>query len=127
MSYQDTIDYLYSRLPMFSRIGAAAIKNDLEQYQTIINACCLQVGDFVRINLETYAQIEKVVLFKKGLEGSEFEVKLTSGNRFFYETGFKKGQLVKGILKRKLFATNVTTLSLLAYSFDVYQLDILPL
>jgi len=29
MSYQDTIDYLYSRLPMFSRIGAAAIKNDL--------------------------------------------------------------------------------------------------
>jgi dihydrofolate synthase/folylpolyglutamate synthase len=29
MSYQDTLDYLYSRLPMFSRIGAAAIKNDL--------------------------------------------------------------------------------------------------
>ena len=29
MSYQDTIDYLYSRLPMFSRIGAAAIKADL--------------------------------------------------------------------------------------------------
>jgi dihydrofolate synthase/folylpolyglutamate synthase len=29
MSYQDTIDYLYNRLPMFSRIGAAAIKNDL--------------------------------------------------------------------------------------------------
>ena len=30
MSYQDTIDYLYSRLPMFSRIGAAAIKNNLD-------------------------------------------------------------------------------------------------
>ena len=30
MSYQDTIDYLYSRLPMFSRIGAAAIKKDLD-------------------------------------------------------------------------------------------------
>jgi dihydrofolate synthase/folylpolyglutamate synthase len=29
LSYQDTIDYLYSRLPLFSRIGAAAIKNDL--------------------------------------------------------------------------------------------------
>jgi dihydrofolate synthase/folylpolyglutamate synthase len=29
MAYQETIDYLYSRLPMFSRIGAAAIKNDL--------------------------------------------------------------------------------------------------
>ncbi len=29
MAYEETIDYLYSRLPMFSRIGAAAIKNDL--------------------------------------------------------------------------------------------------
>ena len=29
MSYQASIDYLYSRLPLFSRIGAAAIKNDL--------------------------------------------------------------------------------------------------
>jgi dihydrofolate synthase/folylpolyglutamate synthase len=29
MTYQDTLDYLYSRLPIFSRIGAAAIKNDL--------------------------------------------------------------------------------------------------
>lgn len=115
--------------PMFTHIfnGTVAPRNDLEQYHTIINACYLRVGDFVRINLETYAQIEKVIFFNKGLEGSEFEVKLTSGNRFFYETGFKKGQLVKGILRRKLFATNVTTLSLLAYSFDVYQLDILPI
>lgn len=29
MSYQETIDYLYTRLPMFSRIGAAAIKPNL--------------------------------------------------------------------------------------------------
>jgi dihydrofolate synthase / folylpolyglutamate synthase len=29
MDYQQTIDYLFSRLPMFSRIGAAAYKNDL--------------------------------------------------------------------------------------------------
>lgn len=29
MDYQQTIDYLYSRLPLFSRIGAAAIKKDL--------------------------------------------------------------------------------------------------
>ncbi len=29
MSYQDTIDYLYSRLPLFSRVGPAAIKADL--------------------------------------------------------------------------------------------------
>lgn len=35
MSYQDTIDYLYSRLPLFSRIGAAAIKNDLHNTLSI--------------------------------------------------------------------------------------------
>ncbi len=29
MTYQQTIDYLYERLPMFSRIGAAAYKEDL--------------------------------------------------------------------------------------------------
>ncbi|QNA42885.1 bifunctional folylpolyglutamate synthase/dihydrofolate synthase [Lacibacter sediminis] len=29
MTYQETIDYLFTRLPMFSRIGAAAIKKDL--------------------------------------------------------------------------------------------------
>jgi dihydrofolate synthase/folylpolyglutamate synthase len=35
IDYQNTIDYLYSRLPMFSRIGAAAIKNDLYNTQLI--------------------------------------------------------------------------------------------
>lgn len=29
MNYQDTLDYLYSRLPMFTRIGKAAFKKDL--------------------------------------------------------------------------------------------------
>ena len=29
MNYSETIDYLYSRLPMFTRIGSAAIKKDL--------------------------------------------------------------------------------------------------
>jgi dihydrofolate synthase / folylpolyglutamate synthase len=29
MTYQETIDYLYAQLPMFSRIGAAAYKKDL--------------------------------------------------------------------------------------------------
>ena len=40
MAYQDTIDYLYSRLPMFSRIGAAAIKNNLDN----TNAICDFLG-----------------------------------------------------------------------------------
>ncbi len=34
MNYQQTIDYLFTRLPMFSRVGAAAIKKDL--HNTII-------------------------------------------------------------------------------------------
>jgi hypothetical protein len=112
--------------PMFTHIynGTVAPRNDLPIYNTIINACSLEVGNYVRVNLETFAKIEKIIVLKTGLEGSEFEVKLTSGNYFFKETGFRKDQLVKGILRRKMFATGVTTASLLAYSFDVYQLDI---
>lgn len=41
MPYQETLDYLYSRLPMFSRIGAAAIKNDLHN----TNAICTFLGN----------------------------------------------------------------------------------
>src|SRR6187431_20462 len=41
MNYQQTIDYLFSRLPMFSRIGAAAYKADL--HNTI--ALCEALND----------------------------------------------------------------------------------
>jgi dihydrofolate synthase / folylpolyglutamate synthase len=41
MTYQETLDYLFTRLPMFSRIGAAAIKKDL--YNTI--ALCEALND----------------------------------------------------------------------------------
>ena len=41
MDYAQTIDYLYTRLPMFSRIGAAAYKADLDN--TI--ALCQSLGD----------------------------------------------------------------------------------
>lgn len=40
-SYQQTIDYLYERLPIFSRIGAAAIKKDLTNTQ----ALCAAMGN----------------------------------------------------------------------------------
>jgi dihydrofolate synthase / folylpolyglutamate synthase len=36
MNYRQTVDYLFTRLPMFSRIGAAAIKKDLTN---TINLC----------------------------------------------------------------------------------------
>ncbi|HYE54814.1 MAG TPA: Mur ligase family protein, partial [Chitinophagaceae bacterium] len=41
MTYQETINYLYARLPMFSRIGAAAYKKDLGN--TV--ALCNYLGD----------------------------------------------------------------------------------
>src|SRR5678809_1159640 len=34
-SYQQTIEYLFSRLPMFSRIGAAAYKKDLDNIRKL--------------------------------------------------------------------------------------------
>src|SRR6476620_2202710 len=37
-SYQQTIDYLFSRLPMFSRIGAAAYKKDLGNIRQLCEA-----------------------------------------------------------------------------------------
>ena len=41
MNYQETINYMYARLPMFSRIGAAAYKKDL--HNTL--ALCSFLGD----------------------------------------------------------------------------------
>lgn len=41
MTYKETIDYLFTRLPMFSRIGAAAIKKDL--HNTIV--LCESLGN----------------------------------------------------------------------------------
>jgi dihydrofolate synthase/folylpolyglutamate synthase len=38
MNYSETIDYLFSRLPMFSRIGAAAFKKDLTNTLKICEA-----------------------------------------------------------------------------------------
>lgn len=37
MTYPQTLDYLFSRLPMFSRIGAAAYKKDLTNTITLCN------------------------------------------------------------------------------------------
>jgi dihydrofolate synthase/folylpolyglutamate synthase len=35
LTYEETLDYLFSRLPMFSRIGAAAFKKDLANIQKL--------------------------------------------------------------------------------------------
>lgn len=41
MTYQQTLDYIYAQLPMFSRVGAAAIKTGFEN----IRALCSFLGD----------------------------------------------------------------------------------
>ena len=38
MTYQQTIDYLYAQLPIYSRIGAAAYKEDLHNTIALCNA-----------------------------------------------------------------------------------------
>ena len=37
-NYQETLDYLFARLPMFSRIGAAALKPDLNNIRALCDA-----------------------------------------------------------------------------------------
>jgi len=37
MNYQQTVDYLYQHLPMFTRVGAAALKNDLHNTLELCN------------------------------------------------------------------------------------------
>lgn len=38
MNYKETLDYLFSRLPMFQRIGAAAYKANLDNTWALMNA-----------------------------------------------------------------------------------------
>ncbi|AFM05619.1 folylpolyglutamate synthase/dihydrofolate synthase [Bernardetia litoralis DSM 6794] len=41
LNYQETLDYLFSQLPMFQRVGGAAYRNDLEN----IKILCKQLGN----------------------------------------------------------------------------------
>lgn len=51
MTYQQTLDYLFSRLPMFSRIGAAAYKADLTNTLTICDFLHNPQHQFVSIHI----------------------------------------------------------------------------
>jgi dihydrofolate synthase/folylpolyglutamate synthase len=51
MNYQETINYLFTRLPMFSRIGAAAIKKDLHNTIALCNALDNPQKDFKTIHI----------------------------------------------------------------------------
>lgn len=51
MNYQQTIDYLYAQLPMFSRIGAAAYKEDLHNTIALCNALDNPQNKFATIHI----------------------------------------------------------------------------
>lgn len=51
MNYQDTIDYLYQKLPLFSRLGADAIKADITNTVAICNALGNPQHSFVSIHI----------------------------------------------------------------------------
>ncbi len=51
MNYKETIDYLFTRLPMFSRIGAAAYKKDLTNTLALCNSLNNPQNNFKTIHV----------------------------------------------------------------------------
>lgn len=51
MNYQETLQYLYSQLPMFSRIGAAAYKKDIHNTVELCNALGNRQNQFKSIHI----------------------------------------------------------------------------
>ncbi|WP_207496800.1 bifunctional folylpolyglutamate synthase/dihydrofolate synthase [Aridibaculum aurantiacum] len=51
MNYQQTLEYLFTRLPMYSRIGAAAYKEDLTNTITLCNAVGNPQNSFKSIHI----------------------------------------------------------------------------
>lgn len=51
MNYQETLQYLYSQLPMFSRIGAAAYKKDIHNTVELCNALGNPQNQFKSIHI----------------------------------------------------------------------------
>lgn len=110
--------------PLFNSItnGTVALYTNLSQYKTIISSCIFKKGDCIRIDDKVYAKVEKILKITSELEGSEFVVSLLSNSYLSNQFTYQKGQLVKGILRKRLFNNSNTRLSY--YSQDVYELDI---
>jgi folylpolyglutamate synthase/dihydropteroate synthase len=85
MTYQETIDHLYAHLPMFSRVGAIAYKEDL--HNTI--ALCKALGD----PHKKFKSIHIAGTNGKGQYQSYVGGDFTAGriqNRFIYITPLKR-------------------------------------
>ena len=110
--------------PLFTSIanGTIALSTNLTQYETIIRSCVFKKHDCIRIDRKTYAKIEEILKVTSELEGSEFVVTLLSDLYVSPRLNYKKGQLVKGTLQKRLFNNSNTRLSY--YSFNVYELEI---
>ena len=104
--YQNTIDYLYSRLPMFSRIGAAAIKNDLHNTQLI----CSFLGNPEK-------KFKTIHIAGTNGKGSTSHMLAAIFQKAGYKTGlytsphlydFRERIKVNGVLCKKEFVTSFT-------------------
>lgn len=84
MSYEETLDYLYHKLPMFSRIGDAAIKKDL----TNTIALCESLGN-------PHQKIKTIHIAGTNGKGSVAHI-LSS---LFQEAGYKTGLYTSPHLK----------------------------
>ena len=104
--YQNTIDYLYSRLPMFSRIGAAAIKNDLHNTELI----CSFLGNPEK-------KFKTIHVAGTNGKGSTSHMLAAIFQKAGYKTGlytsphlydFRERIKVNGVLCKKEFVTSFT-------------------
>lgn len=117
--YYDGIkQQLFTSIPK----GTVALCTNLSQYKTIIHSCIFKKDDCIRIDSRTSAKIQRILNITSELEGSEFLVTLLSDLSLSPQSNFKKGQLVKGILKKRLFNNIDSRLSY--YPFYVYELEI---
>jgi hypothetical protein len=116
--YDGVKQQLFTSIPN----GTVALCTNLSQYKAIIQSCIFKKDDCIRIDSRTSAKIQRILKVTPELEGSEFLVKLLSDLYLPSQSNFKKGQLVKGVLKKRLFENTNSFLSY--YPLHVYELEI---
>jgi dihydrofolate synthase/folylpolyglutamate synthase len=106
MSYQDTIDYLYSRLPLFSRIGPAAIKADLHNTIAICDFLGNPQNKFKTIHIAgTNGKGSTSHMLASILQEAGFKTGLYTSPHLY---DFRERIKVNGIMCSETFVTSFT-------------------
>jgi len=106
MSYQDTIDYLYSRLPLFSRIGPAAIKADLHNTIAICDFLGTPQNKFKTIHIAgTNGKGSTSHMLASILQEAGYKTGLYTSPHLY---DFRERIKVNGIMCSKTFVTSFT-------------------